>query len=99
MILNHFLKLYLNLFLNPFCLPIQLSAIALVTICMCILSGSGLGSHYSLAITYSRSQVIDFTIQFFNDEPPLMIPYPELDGKINGITRPFQFEVTCLNMF
>ncbi len=91
MILNHFLKLYLNLFFNPVCLHIQLSAIAFVTICMCILSGSGLG-------TYSRSQVIDFTIRFFNDETPLMIPYPESDGKINGITRPFQFEVTCLNI-
>ncbi len=50
----------------------------------------------SLMITYSRGQVIDFTVQFFNDETPLMIPYPELDRKINGIAKPFQLEVeTC----
>lgn len=48
----------------------------------------------SLGITYSRSQVIDFTVQFYDDETPLMIPYPESDGKVNGITRPFQFEVS-----
>lgn len=50
----------------------------------------------SLMVTYSRGQVIDFTVQFYNDEIPLMIPYPELDRKINGLAKNFQLEVKTL---
>ena len=46
-----------------------------------------------LTVTYARSQVVNFCFPFFNDLLSLMIPYPELESTISGITKPFQFEV------
>ena len=44
---------------------------------------------------YERSQVIEFSVPFEDDDLSFIMPYPELDhiGTIDGITRPFQYEV------
>jgi len=51
-----------------------------------------------LTITYDRSKVIGLSFQFDDDQRVLLIPYPELEiaGNIDGIARPFQFEVGSL---
>ena len=41
----------------------------------------------------SRSQVIDFTYQFWAELIRLLIPYPQKDGDLGGITLPFRYEV------
>ncbi len=48
-----------------------------------------------LTITYDRSKVIGLSFQFDDDQRVLLIPYPELEilGNIDGIARPFQYEV------
>ena len=47
-----------------------------------------------MTVTYLRSLYTDFCFPYFDDPISLMIPYPELDSdKINGITKPFQYEV------
>jgi len=49
-----------------------------------------------LSVTYPRSQVVDFSLQFYDDPISLLIPYPSQDSTINGITRPFQAEARLL---
>lgn len=49
-----------------------------------------------MVVTYPRSLVTDFTVQFFNDPVCLLMPYPTLDDTINGIIRPFQYDVWIL---
>ena len=46
-------------------------------------------------ITYARSTIIGFTVQFDVDERALLIPYPEFQivGNIDAVARPFQYEV------
>ena len=41
----------------------------------------------------SRSQVIDFTHQFWAELIRLLIPYPQKDDDLGGITLPFRYEV------
>ena len=52
----------------------------------------------ALTTTYARTAVIGYTIPFDDDERALLIPYPESEilGNIDGIARPFQFEVYSL---
>ncbi len=47
---------------------------------------------------YERSQVIGFSVPFDDDDLSFIMPYPELNhiGTIDGITRPFQYEVVFL---
>ena len=49
---------------------------------------------------YERSQVIGFSVPFNYDDLSFIMPYPELDhiGTIDGIIRPFQYEVIFLFM-
>ena len=49
-----------------------------------------------MVVTYPRSLAVDFTVQYYNDPVALIIPYPTLDSTINGITRPFQYDVSLL---
>lgn len=49
-----------------------------------------------LSITYPRSSVIDFTLPYSYDPISLMIPFPELEMTISGITKPFQTMVCTL---
>ncbi len=47
-------------------------------------------------ITYPRFEVADFSVQFYNDPVTMLIPYPSLDDAINGIIRPFQYDVNIV---
>jgi len=55
----------------------------------------------TIIVTYPRSQVIDFSVQFSEDPIGLLIPYPKMDSTINGIVRPFSSQVrsTILTYF
>ena len=46
-------------------------------------------------MTYARTTVIGFSFPFDDDDRAILIPYPELEilGNIDGIVRPFQYEV------
>lgn len=46
-----------------------------------------------MVVTYPRFRAVDFSVQFYNDPVSILIPYPTLDDAINGITRPFQYDV------
>lgn len=46
-----------------------------------------------LALSYSRSQVIEFTFEFQSDPMSLLIPYPRKESTIDAITHPFCYEV------
>jgi len=48
-------------------------------------------------VTYDRFMVMDFSVQFYNDPVSLLIPYPTIDSAINGIVRPFQYDVSTLS--
>ena len=51
----------------------------------------------TITVTYPRSKVIDFSVQFSDDPVSLLIPYPEMDNTaINGIIRPFHPQVGSL---
>lgn len=54
-----------------------------------------------LSVTYPRSQVVEFTVQFEDDPISLLIPYPELDnfGTIDAIIKPFQYKASILIYF
>lgn len=51
----------------------------------------------TITVTYPRSKVIDFSVQFSDDPVSLLIPYPEMDNTaINGIIRPFHSQAGLL---
>ena len=52
-----------------------------------------------LSVTYPRSQVVDFSLEFDDDPISLLIPYPSQDSTINGIARPFQSEASLLIIY
>ncbi|KAI9556332.1 hypothetical protein GHT06_018906 [Daphnia sinensis] len=47
----------------------------------------------ALSVTYPRSLVVDYTCAFSDDPISLLIPFPQLESTISGITKPFQYEV------
>lgn len=51
----------------------------------------------ALSVTYLRSLAVDFTIPFSEEPVSLLIPYPQLEGTITRIIKPFKSEVdyTC----
>ncbi len=46
----------------------------------------------SLSVTYPRSQIVAFSLQFDDDQISLLIPYPSQHSTLDGITRPFRAE-------
>lgn len=49
-----------------------------------------------LAITHSRSEVVDFTTEIQIDPVTLLIPYPKKDSYTDGMLRPFTLPVILI---
>jgi len=48
-------------------------------------------------VTYLRYSVMDFSVQYYNDPLSILIPYPTIDSTVNGIVRPFQYDVNWIH--
>ena len=48
-------------------------------------------------VTYLRYSVMDFSVQYYNDPLSILIPYPTIDSTVNGIVRPFQYDVKWID--
>jgi hypothetical protein len=49
-----------------------------------------------LAMTLSRSHVIDFTFPFESDPINLLVPYPRKNSTLGSILDPFQYKVSYI---